>query len=213
MERAYQGVKKLFISEIIGLIIVFLGVVVLVIAALPFEQPAALTAALALFATLLLIGSLVAFIVKIVGLNEGKEKSQWLGVAFWLVIAVIVLTLVSTVISFLKGSGLILNIIEAIVGVLNVAVVYFTFYGIAMLADEVGDKKMMQQGKVLAFIGVALYALSIILTALSKFVNVDVEPVKTIMSVLGIAGGVAELLTYILGIYYLGKATKMLKGK
>ena len=36
MERAYQGVKKLFISEIIGLIIGFLGVVVLVIAALPF---------------------------------------------------------------------------------------------------------------------------------------------------------------------------------
>ena len=213
MEKAYQGVKKLFIAEIIDLIVGFAGVIVLVISALNFEKPQALLAALALFATLLLVGSLVAFIVKILGLSDGKAKSQWLGLAFWLVIANIVLTFVSVIVNFVSGTGLITNIIEAIVGVLNVAVVYFTFYGIAMLADEVGDKKMMQEGKILAFVGVALYALSTILTAVSHFVNVEAEPAKTIIGILGIAGGVAQLLTYILGVIYLGKATKMLKGK
>lgn len=218
---AHSGVKKLFISELIGFIAALLGVVaaILLAAAPALEEGSVRTGILAAAGTVGLVSAIVmivVFVLQLVGLWQGGKDEDQIRYAFFLTIFAVVLGLTAAILGAIPNNSVvatIANYVRIAVDIATVLALEYTLLGIAALANKLGDSKMERLGRMLAIIVMVLFVLSILLNLYPNFINTAKAPdwVNTMIAVTGIVAGVVELAVYIITIVYYGKATKMLK--
>ena len=214
--NAYKGVKKLFIAEIISIIVEFVALTSAILAAVA----AAGVTGLAISAGSLALGSgiamIVVFVIQLIGLFQGGRDSSLFRVAIWLVVIGIATSLTSAVLQSIEATkglpAILFTILNTVSTLANFFVIICILYGIASLAEALKDHKMEAKGRRLAFYIVFLYILSVIfgfLPGLNGFQLTDGW--KIAFSIFGIVALVLELLIYINVVIYLYRATKMLK--
>lgn len=212
--NAYKGVKKLFIAEILAILAALLMVVAAVLGAIGLKNEPVLLASgtVALVAGIILI---IVFVIQIVGLYQGGKDDIQIKYGFYLTILAIVLNLIVVIFGMIKDNQILATIAKYIniaVDIATVLSLVCTLRGIAALANQLGDEKMENRGKSLAFIVFILFVASIVLGAYPNFfVNGAPDWAQTMFAITGIVAGVIELVVYILTVIYYGRATKMLK--
>ena len=142
--HAYKGVKKLFIAEILGVIMAVLMITAAVLVAIGLKNEPALLAG----GTVGLVGSIiliVMFVLQLVGLIQGGKDEPLIKIALFFTLAAIVLSLVATILASFPDNQ-ILAIIARIcnIGVDGATVIAFlyTLLGISNLATRLGDEEM-----------------------------------------------------------------------
>ena len=209
--NAFEGVKKLFKSEILTII----GIVCMILAAFF----GILTASLAdadeigsalgfgigalVFSLGFAVLSIIAFIMQLRGLNiaaldEPKFKTALVFVL--LGIAGSVLSGLNTErLAFLNDVGTILTNISSIF------IIYYVIQGVSSLAAVYGNEAIIKKGKTIIYMILGVYICSLIASILGLFV-LD----GTAAAVVTLIASVLTLVQYILYLTFLSDAKKML---
>ena len=205
MDNAREGVKKLFQAQVIELIVAAIAFILLIIVKIP-GIPEAVVAAAGVISLVTIVASLIAFVLQLLGLRIGGEESKLLNLGFWVVVISLVITLADAIMQLARAPKLATDICEIAVGLCQVLVSYFILAGVAEICLKFGEEKLAKKGKLLAYIGLALYALGVILSAVSYFVSTADEVGLAIIAILAIVGSLVELICYVLGFIFLGVA-------
>ena len=212
--NAYKGVKKLFIAEILAVIAALLTVVAAILAAAGINnEPLVLAAGGMIIATGIIF--VIVFIIQLVGLHQGGKDEPQIKVAFFLTIFSVILSLVASILTAIRGNAVLTDIAKYIniaVDVATVIALLYTLLGIATLAKKLGDDKMAKFGRRLAWVVCILFVVAIVMNLFSGIISKNTQQWVTVtVAVLGIVAAIAEFVVYVLTFVYYGKATKMLK--
>ena len=205
--NAFKGVKKIFTAEILTIISTIL---LLIAAALAVgaanvadtadETALAMIGVLAIFGIAGTIIALIAFFINLSGLKAGAQDEPKFKTALIFVIVGIVATLIS---GFFEG--VVSDIFSYINSIASVLITYFVISAIMSLAGQLGNEEMVQKGKTAITFVVAAFAVSLIVSIISLFLNND-----TVVGVLGVIALILSLVQYIIYLVYLAKSKKML---
>lgn len=232
--NAFRGVSKLFVAEILKLIatglIIAAGISGVVGGATAVVEnmyqgteiteemvlsiigsPGVIAAAfLGLGAMILFI---IAYIINLVGLAQAGRDEKYFRNAFFVSIAVLVISIVA---SFLSGSnaagGAAGDIAATARTVCEIFVMVSVVTGIMSLANVLNNDGMQRFGRKLNIIIIV----SIGIGAVTTFINIffgNNSVAQTVDAVLGLISGIAMTVGYIAYIIYLTKAKKMLRDK
>lgn len=215
----YSGVKKVFTSEILNLIAAVcllcsggLGVIAVVSAANEVNAGTVISGAGAVVLILAWgVLSLLAFILKLVGLKKAGNEEPNFNTAFILAIFGLILTVVAAILgAFNIGNGIADNIARVFVNVANIVITVLIVGGVANFAQALRKPLMIEKGsRILIFI-IIMYAIAIIATLIPIFFGTT-DATTTISGVLDIVAAVFNLIAYILFLVYLGQAKIMLR--
>ena len=217
--HAYKGVKKLFISELIAIVVSLLPFVGTILVSLDPNSPKGVMSDIGGYMAIVgLFGLVVVFILQLIGLIQaGKDESSF-KIALFIVILSIVLGVVSPLLTLYavpKGlPAIVVTIIDAFKDVSNVFVSIYVLIGISTLAGALDDEVMELKGRRLIYAISVLFFFSIMLVLVPDIISHFTTPSQTVQYIfygLGIASSVAELLVYIFSLIYYGKSVKMLK--
>lgn len=203
--NAYEGVKKIWISEILNLV----GAAAMLVAAISILLSASASYDDAVFGLgivmIIMLGSsialIVAFIFKIIGINRASLDEPAFKTAFFLVIAGLVVSVVSTVfgkIATVKGITSIAS------DVIDLAVTVFIIRGIRNLAVKLSDHEIDQKGDTLLKLFIVIYAL-LLIAHIVALISVEVSAIVSLIA------AVLSLVQAILYLLFLNKAKTMLE--
>ena len=210
--KAQSGVTKLWIVYLIGIIVTVLALFGSIFTGLFTDEAIKKIGVGAVGAGGL--AGLVMLILELIGLHEASNDNVNFGHAFLIVILGLVLTFIAGVLGafnndIVKQIG---KYVEIAGSIASIFAVTFTFKGIIILADHLGDKDMVKQGSKLIKIVWFVFILSISLSLFANiFSNGTADLVKTIVAVLAIVAAVLEIVGTILTFIYYSRAKEMLK--
>lgn len=212
--NAYKGVKKLFVTEILCIIVEVVAIVAAILAAF-----SAGSRAMALSAgTLALISGIataVVLIFQLIGLFQGSREIDQFRIALWLVLVGLIASVTSAILQSIdatKGIGILFAILATISAIADLFVVICVINGIADVANTLGDAEMEDKGRRLAFLVIFVYVVSLILGFIPGFnAYVYNEGWRIVFSIFSITALVLELVVFISVLIYLYRATKMLE--
>ncbi len=232
--NAYSGVRKIFTAEILSVI----GVIVLIISAVLGLLTAAagiaaqsadaetssahtgLAVGFGIPMLILLLGAgvlaIVAFILQIIGVTRAsKDERIFKNALFYILVGVIAKATDAVTGAFAgvigkSGLDLVSSICTNLSKIATILVTYYIIIGVITLAEKIGNEKIEKQGKTILNLILIMLILSLIATITSTvFLQSGTNDV--IISVLSLAAGVIELISYIIYLVFLGRAKKMLK--
>lgn len=216
--NAAKGIKKIHTAEILSLITAILGIglaIAVIVAAASLstmtESDSSSAAGLVggglasiLLAVAVAVISIIAFILKLVGIMNAKKDEAAFNSAFILVLVGIGASLVAAIFSKNTLVNGIMN------GVSNVASLFITVYiikGIINIGGKLGNKGLVQKGQSVLKLIVAVYAISIVGSLISSIFE-NVPALATVGGVLGVIAGVVAIVYYFIYLSLLGKAKK-----
>lgn len=219
--NAFEGVKKLFTSEILKLIAAVCGIVAAVasIIALAGVEADAVAAGVGggIAATIFGFGAavllLIAYILKLVGLKKAGNDEPKFQQAFLLAIFALILSVVSSILSALNvGNGIVDDIVAIFAAVADVVIVVFVIQGIRNLAEKLGQSGMDEAGRKLLIIILVFYILSIVASLVVIIFGSNVAT-GVIAGILAVVAQILKMVGYIVFLVYLGRAKNMLAAK
>ncbi|MBQ3285671.1 MAG: hypothetical protein IJH40_08530 [Ruminococcus sp.] len=213
--NAYQGVKKLFTSEILNIIsgiclaIAAISAAVMGAGAMSAENANAITDGQAaavlgggIAATIFLVAgviiALIAYILMIVGIGKGMKDEPAFKTAFIFVFVGLACNLVGSFIPGTFGS-----ILKSLGQICTLIVFIFIILAIKNLALKLNDESVVKTGNTILYILVVIYVLTFIASIVSIWA-------VGVASVLAIIAAVLNVISYIIFLVYLSKAKKML---
>ena len=212
---AHRGVKKIFTSEILGLIAavttIVLGVILIIqsggnVDNLKIDGSALLLLITSLAIVVILV---VSEILLIVGLaNAAKDEN-----CFSVALAATVINLIATILQgvFTNSDNIQLKtIFSGVSNVCKLVAVIFIVFGIVTLAAELDDEHMVAKGGRILWIVVILQILSLTASIVSTAYNTS-DAAKVIVAIMVLAAGVLDMVKYIFYLSYLKKAVTMLE--
>ena len=210
--RAYKGVKKVFIGELLEIVSAIAALVSSVLAALVTEGklPEVVAAAVAGVALAAGIIAIIAFIIQMIGLFQAGFDENSFRTAFWTVLFTIALSIASVILSSFPVTKIAADVVDTLITVLRLFVVLFILNGIVVLAQRLNNEAMASEGRLLAFILIALFGISAILNIIPVFFG-SVDWAAKVSAIIAIVVSVLQFITYIIFVVYLGRATRMLK--
>ncbi len=211
--NAAAGVKKIFTSEILSLIagllsvIAAIGGVVLAAAATSADNSsdaaaAAGLAGLGIFAVfgigaaILLV---IAFILKLVGINKAKVDEP----AFKTAMIFVLVGIVATLIGGFINNDTVKSIFDIISSVASLCVTLYIIQGIKNLADQLNDGAVSAKGSKIFMLIAFIYCIRILASIISLFA-------PTVAGILELVGAIVSIVQYIIFLTYLSQAKKML---
>lgn len=220
--HAENGVKKIFVAEILSLIAAFLIIIAAFMAFSTlgsmqgYEATQSNTAAVGAFASgigmvIFSIGSLVlaiiAFILNIVGVAKASRDESTFKIALYALIAGIAFTCLGNVFENLK-IGPLSGAMTALATVSELIVTLYVIQGIRMLATRLNNREVDNQGQ-------KIYMIILIVLVLRLIANILVAifggRFTTILALsFYMVSVVLSLVQYILYLVFLAKAKKML---
>lgn len=212
--NAHDGVKKIFVAEILSLIGSFLSAIVLgfsLLGIIAIEENSD-TGAVAAFGGIALFGLaaavilIIAFIMQIIGVNRAAIDEPAFKTALYLIIAGIVISLLS---SFFGNNATVQAIFSIISDVIQLAITIFIIQGIRNLAVKLNNPDMDAKGNNIFKIICAVYILIFIARIITLIFNGTAS--KTIAGVFTIIAAVLTILQYVFYLLYLRKARFMLE--
>ena len=213
--NAYEGIKKIFTSEILNIISAFCLVIAAGASAVALagvisagdvdSMNSAQTAAAAgggiaagIFGIAGAVIGVIAFILMLVGLNKARKDDPNFNIAFMFVFIGILCTIIGAFIPGVIGS-----IFKSIGSVSNLIITIYIILGIRSLAIQLGDSAVEQKTRTMFGILVAVYCLAIIASIISLFA-------VSVASIIALVSVVLNLIGYIIFLVLLAQAKKML---
>ena len=219
--NAFNGVKKLFTSEILKLIAAVCAIVAAVagIIALAGVEADAVVAgvgggiATVIFGVASAVLLLIAYILKLVGLKKAGNDEPKFQQAFLLAIFALILSVVASILSSLNvGNGVVDDIVSIFAAIADILIVVFVIQGIQNLAEKLNQNGMAETGRKLLIIILVFYILAIIATLVVIIFGANVAT-GVIAGILAVVAQVLKMVGYIVFLVYLGKAKNMLAAK
>lgn len=213
--NAYNGVKKLFIAEIVSVIATFIALTSGILAAIAASGVAALIVPAATLVLISGIAMIVVFIMQLIGLVQGGKDSPRFRTGLIFVLIGLAFGFVSSILQSIeatKGLTILIDVFNTVSTLANFFVILCVLYGISTLLDELGQKEAGAKGRRLASYVTILYTASIILGLLQSFEGPNTQnALKITFAIIAVIALVLELVVYINVVIYLGKSAKMLK--
>ncbi len=207
--KAYSGVRKIFVSELLQILGGFLAALTAIFAVTGFTPLVAAGGAIGIAALVL---EVVAFILQMVGLAQGGKDADQFMIAFWIIVISIVLNILIPILNqYVPNLGVVISVLEAVAGAASVFAILYTIFGVVNLANKLGDNDMAYNGRRLAWLVVILYATGVVIKLIPSFIPDPTKVVTTVIGVIAIVAAVIEVICYVLTLIYLGRAVKMLK--
>lgn len=211
--NAFEGVKKIFAAEILALIASVCGTIALALPVVALvaaaNQSGGGTAAslggLVVVGIATVVLSIIAFIFKLIGVNKASKDEPAFKIAFYMILAGIVVSVLTGIFS---SNSTVSSIMSAIGEIVNLAVTVYIIQGIKNLAQRLGDDKMVKSGDTLFKYIIAIYILVIIAQIVIMILQNGAAVVVALVIIA--ISGILEIIQYILYIRYLAKAKKML---
>ena len=219
--NAFNGVKKLFTSEILKLIAAVCAIVAAVagIIALAGVEADAVAAGVGggIAATVFGVGAavllLIAYILKLIGLKKAGNDEPKFQQAFLLAIFALILSVVASILSSLNvGNGVVDDIVSIFAAIADILIVVFVIQGIQNLAEKLNQNGMAETGRKLLIIILVFYILGIVATLVVIIFGSNVAT-GVIAGILAVVAQVLKMVGYIVFLVYLGKAKNMLAAK
>lgn len=216
--NAYEGVKKLFSSEILSLIaglclLIATAAGVFAVASVAADSGGGMvggTIATAIFGLGSGVLYLIAYIFKLIGLKRAGLDEPRFQQAFLLAIFALILSVVAAILSsFNVGNGIVDDIVRLFVTIAEIIITIFVIGGIQTLSVRMGREDMVDKGQRILIIIVIVYILGFIATLIPLFFGSN-PATATISGILSIVGTVLNIIAYIVFLVYLGQAKKML---
>ena len=206
--NAYEGIKKVFTSQILSLIssaCLFVAAIVALGAGLTGSVAGVAGGGLLGLAGLVL--SILALIFNLIGLYRASADEQQFKTAFTLSLVSLIAGIVLGIISFFAGD--LVTVISSIVSqILGILIIRYVFEGISSLAMKLGRSEIAESGgKLLIFLYV-VYIVSIVLYIIQVF---SLSPaMAATASIMSLLANIASIVGYILYLVHLSKAKDML---
>ena len=211
--NAAAGVKKIFTSEILSLIagllsvIAAIGGVVLAAAATSADNSSDAAAAagltglgiFAVFGIGAAILLVIAFILKLVGINKAKVDEP----AFKTAMIFVLVGIVATLIGGFINNDTVKSIFDIISSVASLCVTLYIIQGIKNLADQLNDGAVSAKGSKIFMLIACIYCIRILASIISLFA-------PTVAGILELVGAIVSIVQYIIFLTYLSQAKKML---
>lgn len=220
--NAYQGVKKVFSSEILDIIAavcIFIAGIAAVVAAAGTQAEDFGVAALAaggglLVAVIFLMASVVLTIIseilKLVGLKKAGADETKFNSAFIMAIFVLIITVVSAILSTINGGRNIFDdLATGIAGILNIAMMIYVSQGITSLAEQLGNEKIAGTGRTVVTLYSVILLIGILVRTASGFMILDPN-LAFASGILMIISAILSAVAYVIYVIFLGRAKKML---
>lgn len=207
--NAFKGVKKLYTAQILSLIatialLITAFAALFMVGAAEAEEPGIGAASLgvaALFGLAAAVLAIIAFILKIGGLNAGAKDEPLFKTALSFAVAGIVVNALNAVLT----SEIVQRLATTFAPVAEVLLIYYVVSAIRSLADKLGDSDMVQKAKGVITIVYVTFGVGILAQVLGQFVLTG-----KVADVVEIVGYVLEIVEFVVYLSYLAKAKKML---
>lgn len=204
--NAYDGVKKIYLAEILTLIaevLLLISTVGILAAAQTDEATVGMVSLI--FGTISIVALFVAFILNLMGITRAMKDEPSFKLALIFTIVSIVTSGVSAVLA--EGS-LVSDILEIVSNASSIIITLLIIQGIANLALKLRDLNMAEQGKKLMLMILTVQVLSVA----AKMIAAIFESKGGLMTsgIIALVASVIAIVGYVIYLIYLSRAKKML---
>lgn len=208
-KNAYEGIKKIYISELLMLIasiVTFVGAIVTLTSITSFGASTTNLTILGVIVIVFAIVSLIAFILNIVGLAKARKDESNFNTAYVLTFAGIIASVLS---SIFRNNKDLSDIFSIAIDLIWLLVTCLIIVAIVNIAKQVNDPAVAAKGNNLLKLIVGVQVLAIVIKVVSIICAI-VKIGQTIPAVLSIIAGVLTVVYHLIYISLLSKANKML---
>ena len=217
-QNAYQGVKKIFTAEVLGLIGTLCMVIVVVfgVVALVGVDAASDGATIAggIGAVIFFLGggivSIVGLILLMIGTKRASEDEPVFNTAFMYILCSLILTVASVILNMIWPLANWDNLSTTVANVFSMTATIYIIMAVQRLANRLEKPEMVSKGNTYMTLLIIAYAIQIILRVVPVFYGPEAAT-STVVSILTLAAEIFTLVAYILYLIYLGQAKKMLQ--
>lgn len=200
--NAQAGVSKLYTSQILALIALACTVIASILIAVGS------LVGLAIFTIIGAVISVIAFIFMIIGLGQAQKDDALFKTAFWCVIGALVLQVIASI--FATSSPVVSAVLGIIASIANLLVIFFVIKAIQRIAEQLGDSALVAKAKRLFMIVLILNIVGFVLSFVSGLIQAN-PTALAVAGILGIVGGIVEIVSVILYIQLLKHAKESFK--
>lgn len=200
--NAYEGLKKLFVAEILLVVVAAGGVAVQIMTASALKAGSEIPSEAASVATLCMIVTIAGYIVNLLGLNQAGKDEAFFRTAFMMALLTVAASVASSVLTAI-GYDSAQSIAATIGELLQIFIIIYTIYGIGSLAEKSKSTDLAQLSRKLLMLIPAILFISMAVRLVGGFSGGKIadETVET-------AAAVAVLAAHIIYMVLLGKAAK-----
>lgn len=213
--NAYDGIKKIYLGEILSLIAIVIGGIAGVAAVIGYkltEAGAEEVGASAAFVgggiVVIIAGilAIVSFILNILGISKASIDEPYFKKAMtWLVIS-----LIGSVIVGMTTEGTAANLAADFIHQAGqLMVTFYVIDGVNSLANKLGRTDLAAKGMKLKNMIVGVYAIGLVLTLISGFMS-NSDTMTVIAGVLGVVALIIMVIAYVVYLKLLFGAKQML---
>ena len=214
--KARKGVRLIFISELIAVLVSLLGILSSTFTLLA-DAGVDFTVGLDIFLILIIVElsiPLICFVIRIIGTfiasnDEPYFKNALFIDLFAMIINVAELLLVALIND--KDTSLAQAILDAVIDGSSVAVMIYIIIGVSVLAQDLGYEKFASRGNVLIKFLVAICAFSIFMLFFRHFFPNPSITMLEVLSYIEFFGSLFEVILYLLFVIYLARSLWILK--
>ena len=210
---AQKGVYKLWIAALIGIIVTAIAFVGSILSGFADGNEGLKTATAGVVGVGGIAG-LIVLILELVGLHQASQDESKFHSAFLIIILGLALGVLAGIIGAFKNDvcAAIASYVSIASSVCSLVALEYTFKGIMSLADQLGEKEMVQKGRKLIVIIWVVFIASIVLSLVSKILNPNAADwVKLMVSIFAIVAAAAEIVVQVITFLYYNTAKEMLK--
>ena len=206
--NAFNGVKKLFTSEILALIAGICTVIAAIGALAIVGGSDAGGILLIIFALAALVLAIIGYIMMLIGLKRAGHDENRFNQAFIVAIAVLVLSAVSSIFTSAGvGGGIPSAIMDFVKKVGDVVIAILVINGVQNLASKLDNDQILKKGNTLLIILAIVNGLAAITSLISAFCGGSIA--SKVGGVFSLISGILSIVYYILFIIFLAKSKKM----
>ena len=205
--NAFEGVKKIYLAEILGLVATVLSLVMVAMTSFAGENPAqGIVVAVAAILIVVFVLFLVAEILNIIGVSRASKDEGAFKTALYALLIGVVASLVGII--FNKNET-VSNLCTTVNRIQEIVASYYIITGLINLADRLANAEVSARGKKVRGLLVCIWTVSALLSLVSIFFNNN-QTAETVIGVIALIAGIASVVAYSLYIGLLGKAKNML---
>ena len=208
--EAYYGVKKVFIAQVLSAIIAAASIGAAVVAANAGQSDGKAAEVLASFGGILLILTIVAYVLSLLGLHQAGRDEPFFKTAFTISMMALLCSVAGGVLTAI-GYESAKSIADFAVQILQIMIIIYVIYGIISLAGKLKDRKLEQNGKRLVMLVTVMLFISIVIDLMADIFSKKAG--ELVVGAIGIVAAIIIFVAYVLYLILLGKAVKTLGEK
>ena len=214
-QNAFNGLKRIYNSEILSLIAAALGAVASSFGGQAYQEISGEGLTPGTVAGIMIplmaagIIAIVAAVMELLGLKDAAEDDEYFKTGYTYALIGLVVSIAVSVLQYMKiGGGLLDDFGKLVSSFVQIAVTFYVISGIKNLAEKLGDAEMAGRGKKVFNIYAVTVILASVVTLLTTVLSGNLQTV--IAGILGVVTLVLTVVGYVLYLRYLRSAREML---